>query len=164
MKLASGVAPVPRMLEAGLAVGLGTDGPAGSNNDFQMFEEVDLAAKLQKVISGDPQILPAIQALHMATLGGARALGMDRDLGSLEPGKLADLIAVRMDAPHAVPVYDPISHLVYVLKGSDVAHVMVNGRWVVRDRKVLTLNQREILSRAAAYAVKIRNSLRDSAP
>ncbi len=98
-KLASGVAPVVAMLKAGLAVGLGTDGPAGCNNDFNLFEEMDLAAKLQKVITGDPAVLPATAAFEMATIRGARALGMEREIGSLETGKRADLIAVRLDRP-----------------------------------------------------------------
>src|SRR5450759_2863244 len=129
MKLASGVAPVTRMLALDLAVGLGPDGPAGSNNDFNMFEEMDLAAKLQKVISGDPQALPATQAFEMATIGGARVLGMEKAIGSLETGKKADLIAVRIDAPNAVPLYSVYPQMVYSLKAGDVAQVMVNGRW-----------------------------------
>ena len=101
MKLASGVAPVTRMLALDLAVGLGPDGPAGSNNDFNLFEEMDLAAKLQKVTTMNPQALPAGQALEMATIRGARALGMEKEIGSLEAGKRADLITVRIDRPHA---------------------------------------------------------------
>ncbi|MEK7408362.1 MAG: amidohydrolase [Acidobacteriota bacterium] len=145
MKLASGVAPVVKMLSLGLATGLGTDGPAGSNNDFNLFEEMDLAAKLQKVITGDPQALPAAQAVEMATLLGARALGLDQEIGSLEAGKRADLITVRLDQPHAVPLYNVYSHMVYALKGSDVRDVMVNGRLLLRDRRPLTLNSAAIL-------------------
>src|SRR4029077_2026576 len=104
MKLASGAAPVGKMLALGLAVGLGTDGPAGSNNDFNLFEEMDLAAKLQKVITLDPQALPAKAALEMATIRGALALGMEKEIGSLETGKRADMILVRLDRPNAVPL------------------------------------------------------------
>src|SRR5439155_17015444 len=160
MKLASGVAPVVRMLELGLAVGLGPDGPAGSNNDFNMFEEMDLAAKLQKVTTMDPQALPATAALEMATIRGARALGMEKEIGSLEPGKRADMIMVRIDRPHAQPLYDAVSQMVYALKGSDVRDVMVNGKPVVRDAKILTLNEQQILAKAAEYRAKISASLK----
>jgi 5-methylthioadenosine/S-adenosylhomocysteine deaminase len=159
MKLASGVAPVIRMLGAGLAVGVGTDGPAGSNDDFDLLEEVDLAAKLQKVTAGDPQALPAAQALEMATIGGARALGLDKEIGSLEAGKRADLITLRLDVPNAVPVYNIVSQLVYALKGADVRDAMVNGRLLLRDRRALTLDEPEILKRAAEYGAKVRASL-----
>jgi 5-methylthioadenosine/S-adenosylhomocysteine deaminase len=158
-KLASGVAPVRKMLALGLAVGLGTDGPAGSNNDFNMFEEMDLAAKLQKVFSRDPQAVPALQSLEMATILGARALGMETEIGSLEPGKRADMISVRLDAPHAVPLYNVYSQLVYALKGSDVDDVMVNGRLVVRSRRMLTLNAAQVLAEAEKYKVKVQKSL-----
>ncbi|HZT30380.1 MAG TPA: amidohydrolase family protein [Bryobacteraceae bacterium] len=160
MKLASGVAPVTKMLALHLATGLGTDGPAGSNNDFDMFEEMDLAAKLQKVSTGDPRALPAAAALEMATIGGARALGLEQEIGSLEPGKRADMITVRLDRPHAVPLYNVFSQIVYALKGCDVADVMIDGKPVVRDGQALTLNASEILSKAAEYRVKIQASLR----
>src|SRR5262249_59918240 len=126
MKLASGIAPVIRMLALDLAVGLGPDGPAGSNNDFNLIEEMDLAAKLQKVTSMDPQALPASAALKMATIRGARALGLEKEIGSLETGKRADAILVRIDRPHGVPLYDAVSQIVYALKASDVRDVMVN--------------------------------------
>ena len=160
MKLASGVAPVVKMLEMGLAVGLGPDGPAGSNNDFNLFEEMDLAAKLQKVTTGDPRALPASAALEMATIRGARVLGMEKEIGSLEAGKRADMILVRTDRPNAVPIYDPVSQMVYALKADDVRDVMVNGKPVVRDGKILTLNEPQILQKAAEYREKIRASLR----
>jgi len=158
-KLASGVAPVPRMLALDLAVGLGTDGPAGSNNDFNLFEEMDLAAKLHKVTTGDPQALTARQAVEMATVRGARALGMQDLIGSLEPGKYADLITVRLDRPHATPLYDVYSHMVYALKGSDVEDVMVHGRWVVHQGKPLTLDSAAILAQARRYGARVRASL-----
>jgi 5-methylthioadenosine/S-adenosylhomocysteine deaminase len=160
MKLASGVAPVVRMLESDMAVGLGPDGPAGSNNDFNLFEEMDLAAKLQKVTTLNPQALPAAAALEMATIRGARALGLEKEIGSLEPGKRADLIMVRIDRPNGIPIYDAVSQMVYALKADDVRDVMVNGRPVVRDAKILTLNQPQILQKAAEYRDKIRASLK----
>jgi 5-methylthioadenosine/S-adenosylhomocysteine deaminase len=160
MKLASGVAPVVRMLALDLPVGLGPDGPAGSNNDFNMFEEMDLAAKLQKVTTLNPEVLPASMALEMATIRGARALGMEKEIGSLENGKRADLIVVRLDRPNAVPMYDPISQMVYALKGEDVRDVMVNGKPVVSDGRILTLNEAQILQKAAEYRVKVSASLK----
>jgi 5-methylthioadenosine/S-adenosylhomocysteine deaminase len=159
MKLASGAAPVGKMLALGLAVGLGTDGPAGSNNDFNLFEEMDLAAKLQKVITLDPQALPATAALAMATIGGARALGLEKEIGSLETGKRADLITVRLDQPHAVPMYDVISQMAYALKASDVGDVMVNGKPVVRGGRALTLDSKQVLAKAQEYRAKIQASL-----
>ncbi|MEN6532781.1 MAG: amidohydrolase [Bryobacteraceae bacterium] len=160
MMLASGVAPVAKMLSLGLAAGLGTDGPAGSNNDFNLFEEMDLAAKLQKVTTGDPAALPARQALEMATITGARALGMEKQIGSLEAGKKADMITVRLDAPHAVPMYDVYSQMVYALKGCDVSDVMVNGDLVVRSGRMLTLQAQPVLDMARKYGIQVRKSLR----
>jgi 5-methylthioadenosine/S-adenosylhomocysteine deaminase len=160
MKLASGVAPVVKMLAAGLNVGLGTDGPAGSNNDFDMFEEMDLAAKLQKVFTGDPRVLPAKTVLEMATIGGARVLGMQKEIGSLEAAKRADMITVRLDRPNAAPLYDVYSQMVYALKGCDVRDVMVNGRTVVRDGRSTLLDEPAILAKAAEFRVKISASLK----
>jgi 5-methylthioadenosine/S-adenosylhomocysteine deaminase len=160
MKLASGIAPVVKMLALDLAVGLGPDGPAGSNNDFNLFEEMDLAAKLQKVSTMDPQAVPAAAALDMATIRGARALGLEKEIGSIEPGKRADLIMVRIDRPNAVPVFNAISQMVYALKASDVRDVMVNGRLVVRDSKILSLNEQLVLQKAAEYRARIGASLK----
>src|SRR5713101_3753858 len=160
MKLASGVAPIMRMRALGIAVGLGPDGPAGSNNDLNMFEEMDLAAKLQKVITQDPQSLPAAVVFEMATMGGARALGLEREIGSLEPGKRADMISVRLDQPHAAPLYEPVSQMVYALKASDVRDVMVNGKPVVRDRQLLTLDLKHVLAKAEEFQGKVRASLK----
>jgi 5-methylthioadenosine/S-adenosylhomocysteine deaminase len=160
MKLASGVAPVTRMLSLGINIGLGPDGPAGSNNDFNMFEEMDLAAKLAKVTSLDPTVLPATTALEMATIRGARVLGLEKEIGSLEIGKRADLISVRLDRANAVPVYDAISQMVYASKAEDVRDVMVNGRRVVRDGKSLTLDEGAILAKAGAYGLQVRGSLK----
>lgn len=159
MKLASGTAPVPAMLRAGLRVGLGTDG-AASNNDLSLWEEMDTAAKLHKLTSGDPTVVSAAEALAMATIGGARALQLERRIGSLEPGKLADLIVVGMNAPHQSPVYNLYSHLVYATKASDVADVLVNGRWVMRNRRLLTLDEPRVLREARRYQGRIRESLK----
>ena len=160
MKLASGVAPVTRMLALDLPVGLGPDGPAGSNNDFNMFEEMDLAAKLQKVSTGDPRNLPAEAAVEMATIRGARALGMEKEIGSLESGKRADIISIRLDRPNAVPLYNVYSQMVYALKGSDVQDVMVNGQLLVKDARPLTLNEAQIEAKAREYRLKVQESLR----
>ncbi|MBZ5677462.1 MAG: amidohydrolase [Acidobacteriia bacterium] len=159
MKLASGVAPVLKMLQAGIPVGLGTDGVAGSNNDVDMFEEMDLAAKLQKVTLGDPTALPADQAFAMATIMGAQALGMSKEIGSLEAGKRADIISIRLDAPNAAPLYNVYSQLVYSLKASDVGEVMVNGRIIVRNRKMLTIDDKAVMAKAEEYRAKVAKSL-----
>ena len=127
MKLASGTAPVPAYLAAGVAVGLGTDG-AASNNDLDMFEAMRMASLLHKLQSGDPRVVGARTALAMATIGGARALGMASEIGSLEPGKRADVIVVDMTAARQTPMYDPISHLVYTTRGDDVRTTIVHGR------------------------------------
>lgn len=160
MKLASGVAPVTRMLSLGINVGFGPDGPAGSNNDLDMFEEMDLAAKLAKVTALDPTVVPATTALEMATIRGARVLGLEKEIGSLEAGKRADLISVRLDRPNEVPVYDPVSEMVYASKAGDVRDVMVNGRMVVGDAKSLTLDQGAILAKAAEYRIRVSASLK----
>jgi 5-methylthioadenosine/S-adenosylhomocysteine deaminase len=139
MKLASGVAPVPRMLEKGIVVGLGSDGCA-SNNDLDMFKEMDTTAKLHKMHHLDPSVLDAATAVRMATIGGARSLLLDHKIGSLEEGKEADLIVIDTARPHMTPMYQPESHIVYAAKGSDVQAVMIAGRWVVRDHGTLTLD------------------------
>ena len=155
MKLASGVAPVPGYLAAGVALGLGTDG-AASSNDLDMFTAMRLAALLHKVASKDPRVVPARAAVGMATIGGARALGLDAVTGSLEVGKRADLIVVGVDGARQTPLFDPLSHLVYVANGGDVQHTVVNGRVLMRSRKVLSLDQTSVLAdaRAAAQAVR----------
>jgi 5-methylthioadenosine/S-adenosylhomocysteine deaminase len=160
MMLASGTARIVDMLKLRINVGLGTDGPAGSNNDFDLMEEMDLAAKLQKLIRNDPQALTAKQAFEMATIGGARVLGMEKEIGSLEPGKRADLISIDLDAPNAVPMYDVYSQLVYSLKGSNVIDVVVNGREVVRDKRCLSLDQTAIIARAREYGVQVAASVK----
>ena len=160
MKLASGIAPVVKILNLGIPMGLGTDGVAGSNNDHDMMEEMDLAAKLQKVSTGDPRALPAEQAFAMATVIGARALHLENMIGSLEKGKRADVITLLLGAPHAVPMYNVYSQLVYALKASDVADVMVNGRTIVRDRKMLTLDSAAVMAKAVEYQERVKKSLR----
>ena len=127
-KLASGIARVLEILRRGMDMGLGTDGFAGSNDSADLMQEMALASKLQKVTSMDPEALPAEQALEMATIIGARALGLDKEIGSLEAGKFADVIAISLTAPHATPIYNPYSLLVYSLKATDVSDVMINGR------------------------------------
>ena len=159
MKLASGVARVVKILSLGIPMGLGTDGVAGSNNDHNMMEEMDLAAKLQKVTTGDPRALPAEQAVEMATITGARALHMEKLIGSLEKNKRADMITISLAGAHAVPLYNVYSQMVYALKGSDITDVMVNGRLIVRDRRMLTLDARPIMLKAAEYQERIKKSL-----
>jgi 5-methylthioadenosine/S-adenosylhomocysteine deaminase len=155
MKLASGAAPVAKYLAAGVALGLGTDG-AASNNDLDMFEAMRQASFLAKHTTRDPTALPAEQALELATIGGARALGMQAQIGSLEAGKRADLITVSVAAARQTPLYDPMSHLVYVTRGDDVRNTVVNGKVLMRDRRVLTLDQRAVIADANQLAVKVR--------
>ena len=163
MKLASGVAPVPRMLAAGVAVGLGTDG-AASNNDLNMWEEMDTAAKLHKVSTSDPRVVSAEQALAMATVYGARALKLEKEIGTIEIGKRADLVVVDLDALHQTPSYNVHSTLVYSTKASDVRTVVINGRVVMRDRRLLTLNEPLIKRRAAEFRERISRSLAAGGP
>ena len=155
MKLASGVAPVQQMLDAGITVGIGTDGSA-SNNNVDMFGELNTAAKIQKVATMDPTAMSASRTLHAATMGGARVLGAGDRIGSLEPGKKADLIVLDLNQPHLTPIYHPVSHLVYAARGSDVIHSVINGRLVMRDRQLLTLDQVAILQRASAIGAGFR--------
>jgi 5-methylthioadenosine/S-adenosylhomocysteine deaminase len=158
MKLASGVAPVPQMLKADVPLGLGTDG-AASNNDLSMWEAMDAAAKLHKLATGDPKVVTAEEALAMATINGARALHMDNQIGSIEAGKRADLVVVDLDALHQTPRYSLYSHLVYATKASDVRTVVIEGRVVMRDRRLLTLNEELIKRRARAIRERISRSL-----
>jgi 5-methylthioadenosine/S-adenosylhomocysteine deaminase len=147
MKSAAGLSPVPEMLAAGVPVGLGTDG-AASNNNQDIFEEMDLAAKLQKFARMDPTVLPAEQVVAMATITGARALHMDKQIGSLEPGKKADFIVVDTTSPHSTPMYNAYAQIVYALKNSDVRTTIIGGRIVMDDRKMLTLDEPAILKKA----------------
>ncbi len=154
MKLASGIAPVPRMLTAGLTVGLGTDGSA-SNDNVDMFSEMNAAAKLHKVKDLDPTLMPAETILDMATMGGAKVLGAEKFIGSLEPGKKADLIVLDMNQPHLTPLYNIPSQLVYATRGADVVHSVINGCIVMKDRVLTTLDEGKILSETAILAERI---------
>ena len=158
MKLASGTAPVVAYLKAGVALGLGTDG-AASNNDLDMFDAMRTASLLHKLQTGDPQALSAQTALEMATIGGARAMGMGSQIGSLEPGKRADVIVVGMTAARQTPMYNPVSHLVYSSRGDDVRTTIVNGKVLMRDRKVTTLDERAVLAEARSWAVKVKDAV-----
>ena len=159
MKTASGAAPIPAYLRAGVTVGLGTDG-AASNNDLDMFEAMRVAALLHKHQAGDPTVLSARTVLEMATIRGARALGVDARIGSLEPKKRADLITVAASGARQTPMYDPLSHLVYVIHGDDVRNTIVNGRVLMRDRKVLTLDEAAIIAEARSWADKVRAAVK----
>src|ERR1700687_5060989 len=159
MMIASGVARVPEMRTAGIAVGLGTDGPAGSNNDLDLMEEIDLAAKLAKITKMSPLALNALSVVEMATIDGARALHMEKEIGSLEKGKKADLILISLDEPNAVPMYDVYAQIAYSLKASDVETVMIGGRVVMRDRKLLTVDEQAAIAKAREYKKTIAASL-----
>jgi 5-methylthioadenosine/S-adenosylhomocysteine deaminase len=158
MKLASGTAPVAAMLHDGLRLGLGTDG-AASNNDLDMFEEMLSAALLAKHATGEPTAAPAADVLEMATLGGARALGMEDRIGSLEVGKRADLVVVGLGEPRLHPLYDAVSHLVYAAKGADVQDVVVEGRIIMRGRHVLSLDSAAVVAEADRLRERILASL-----
>jgi 5-methylthioadenosine/S-adenosylhomocysteine deaminase len=160
MMLASGVAPVIEERAAGIAVGLGTDGPAGSNNDLDLMEEMDLAAKLQKITKVDPRALGAKAVVEMATIEGAKAVHLEKEIGSLEAGKKADIILIGLDTPNAVPMYDVYSQLAYALKASEVETVIIGGRVVMRDRKLQTIKEEEVLAKAREYGKKIEASLK----
>jgi 5-methylthioadenosine/S-adenosylhomocysteine deaminase len=159
MMIASGVSPVPEMRTAGVAVGLGTDGPAGSNNDLDVMEEMDLAAKLAKITKLNPLALNAKAVVEMATIDGARALHMEKEIGSLETGKKADLIVISLDEPNAVPMYDIYAQLAYALKANDVETVVIGGRVVMRNRKLITVNEEEAMAKARQYKKSIATSL-----
>jgi 5-methylthioadenosine/S-adenosylhomocysteine deaminase len=159
MMLASGVAPVPETRAAGVAVGLGTDGPAGSNNDLDLMEEIDLAAKLAKITKMSPLALNALAVVEMATIDGARALHMEKEIGSLEKGKKADLILIGLDEPNAVPMYDIYAQIAYSLKASNVETVMIGGRFVMRGHKLLTVNEKEAIAKAREYRKTVAASL-----
>jgi 5-methylthioadenosine/S-adenosylhomocysteine deaminase len=158
MKLASGVAPVPQMLKADLPVGLGTDG-AASNNDLSMWEEMDTAAKLHKLISSDPKVVTAEEAFTMATIRGARALHLEKEIGSIEKGKRADLVVVALDDLNQTPYFNIYSNLVYATKAADVRTVIIEGRIVMRDRRLLTLNEETIKADARRFRGQIIKSL-----
>jgi 5-methylthioadenosine/S-adenosylhomocysteine deaminase len=154
MKLASGVAPLPEMLAAGVKVGLGTDGCA-SNNNLDIFQEMDTAAKLHKIHQGDPALCSAVQVAGMATKGGAAALGMIDEVGTLESGKKADLVVIDLNQPHLTPMYEPCSHLVYAARGADVRDAVIDGKVVMRQRQLLTIDEMETMAKVNEIAAAI---------
>jgi len=156
MKLANGVAPVAKLLERGVPVGLGTDGCA-SNNNLDMLAEMDSVAKLHKVYRMDPTIMDAKTVVRLATRGGARVLGMEKQIGSLEPGKRADLIGLDLDKPHLTPMYNIYSHLVYAASAADVTLNIINGRVVMRNRQLFTLDVERVMAEVRAIAKKIKS-------
>lgn len=156
MKLASGIAPVAELIRRGVCAGLGTDG-CSSNNNLDLFAEMDMAAKLHKASSLDPTVMDAATVLRMATIDGARALGLDRITGSLESGKKADIIVIDTNKPHLTPMYHPESHLVYAAGGSDVAATIVNGRVLMKDRRLLHLDLEKTMTDARRIADEVRN-------
>ena len=158
MKIASGIAPITEMLEAGVRVGIGTDG-AASNNDLDMWEEMRLASLLQKVDRMDPEALSATTVLTMATRGGATAIGLGDSIGSLEVGKKADLIQIAFDDVHHVPTYDVVSHLVFVTDEQDVASVVVDGKLLMREGEMLTIDIERVTAEATALAARIQAAL-----
>lgn len=158
MKIASGISPVTEMLAAGVHMGLGTDG-AASNNDLDMWEEMRLAALLQKVDRMDPEVLPASAVLTMATSGGADAIGLGDQVGTLTKGLRADLIQVSFDDVHFVPTYDVMSHLVYVADEQDVSSVVVDGKVLMRDKKILTIDTERVRREANELAGRIQAAL-----
>jgi len=157
MKLASGIAPVPRFIESGIPLGIGTDGCA-SNNDLDLFQEMDTTAKLHKVNMGDSSVMGAQTVLRAATIGGAKAIGLGEQIGSLEVGKLADVIIVDTRKPHLTPMYSEISHLVYTVRGADVRDVFVSGEQLVRDGRLLSLDLECIIDEVAAIGAKIQST------
>jgi len=159
MKLASGVAPVPEMLKAGITVGLGTDGCA-SNNTLDMIRELSTAAKLHKAARLDPTVMNAHTVVRMATIEGAKALGMGKSIGSLEAGKKADIIIIGLNKPHLTPMYSEYSHLAYAMSGADVDTVLINGKIVMENRKLLTIDEEEVMRRVREIAVKVKQSLK----
>lgn len=156
MKLAAGVAPVPLMLEKGIAVGLGTDGSA-SNNDLDLFQEMDLSAKVHKATLLDPTVMSAETVLKMATIEGARVLGMDRLIGSVEVGKQADIIILDMNQPHLTPLYNPYSQIVYAARGGDVKTSIIDGKPVMENRRLLTMDLPAVMERVRAIAAHIQS-------
>jgi len=159
MKLASGIAPVHEMISKGIAVGIGTDGCA-SNNDLDLFSEMDTAAKLHKIKEMDTTVMDAGTVLKMATIEGTRALGIDKITGSIEAGKRADIIVVDTNKPHLTPMYNPYSHLVYSAKGSDVFYSIINGRLVMSERRLLTIDLDDIMEKATAISRDIASYLK----
>lgn len=157
MKLASGIMPIDPMLKKDLLISLGTDG-AASNNSLDMFQEMDIAAKLHKVSTRDPDLCPAEKIFAMATIDGAKALGMDKKIGSLEAGKLADMVLLYSKTPSMCPIYDPYAHLVYAVKGHAVDSVLVHGKWVIRNKKLVNHSEDELFTKALEWEWKIKKT------
>jgi 5-methylthioadenosine/S-adenosylhomocysteine deaminase len=155
LKLASGIAPVPGMLKAGVKVALGTDG-AASNNDMSILGELSTAAKVHKGVSGDATVVDARTALLMATRNGAGILGLGETAGSLKQGKKADLVVANIRKPHLLPLYDIYSHIAYSMRASDIETVMVNGKLLVENGKAVTINEEDALRKAKAWQEKIQ--------
>jgi 5-methylthioadenosine/S-adenosylhomocysteine deaminase len=157
MKLAAGVSPVADLVRRGVCIGLGTDG-CSSNNNLDLFTEMDTAAKLHKASGLDPTVMDAATVLRMATIDGARALGLDRITGSIETGKKADIIVIDTRKPHLTPMYNPASHLVYAVGGSDVSATVVNGRVLMKDRRLITLDLEKVIADACQIAETVKCS------
>ncbi len=158
MKLSSGIAPIPDLLHSEIDVGLGTDG-AASNNNLSLWEEMDIAAKLHKVASKDPTVVSAEEAFAMATINGARALGMDSEIGSIEPGKKGDIVLVDLDGLHQIPSYNIYSTLIYATGSGDVHSVIINGKRVMDNRSLLTLDEKSIKNETLMYRDQVKKSL-----
>ena len=154
LKLGNGFADIRNMLKHNINIALGTDG-SSSNNNLNMFEEMHLAALVNKGVEEDPTVLPAYSVLEMATLGGARALGIDTVTGSLEVGKKADILLLDLDKPHLTPMHDPISALVYAASGSDVSHLFCNGKLIMKDYEILTFDEKDVLKKARMLAKEL---------
>ena len=161
MKLASGVAPVPQMLGHGITVALGTDGCA-SNNNLDLFTEMDTAAKLHKVWTMDPTVLDALSIIKMATIEGAKALGIAHITGSIEIGKRADFILVNTNKPHLTPMYNPYSHIVYAVVGNDVSHVVIDGELVMENRRLTKINMNELNGRVKEKAGLVKRWIKQN--
>ncbi len=156
MKLASGIAPVPELIKAGVCVGIGTDGCA-SNNNLDLFAEMDTTAKLHKVSTLDPTVLDSETVLKMSTIDAARSLGLSEQTGSIEPGKFADIIIIDTNKPHLVPMYNPISHVVYAARGSDVSTSIINGKVVMKDRNLLTMDIEKVMDDVRKIGEEMKN-------
>jgi 5-methylthioadenosine/S-adenosylhomocysteine deaminase len=154
LKLAAGIAPIPKLLQKGVTVGLGTDGTA-SNNDLDLFGEMDTAAKIHKVAEMDSTVMNARTVLNMTTIDGARVLGLDDRIGSIEAGKSADIIILDTNKPHWIPLFNPYSQLVYAASGADVITSIIGGRVVMRDRKLLTMDLPMIMNEVRKIAAAI---------
>ncbi len=161
MKLASGVARVPELIKRGIPVGLGTDGCA-SNNDLDLFQEMGMTARLQKVQTGDPTVVDARTVMTMATIKGAEAIGLGSLIGSIEVGKRADVIVIDTHKPHLTPMYHPCSHLVYAASGSDVNDVIIDGKIVMRDRKLKTIDVQEVMEAVNRLGATVASSHKPS--